>query len=97
VIEGFSSYCTTDKVWNFIGDQVLNRKNAVRKYMAKVKTEPPKFRVESLVAEGDFVVAIDQINLKNAEGVPVDYSYCDVWLLRDGKLHELKAFVVEES
>ena len=65
--------------------------------MAKVKTEPPKFRVESLVAEGDFVVAIDQINLKNAEGVPVDYSYCDVWLLRDGKLHELKAFVVEES
>ena len=95
--EGFLSYCTEDTVWNFIGDQVLNGKDAVRKYMAEVYTEPPKFRVESLVAEGDFVIAVGKINLKNAEGVPVDYSYCDVWRLRGGKLHELKAFVVEES
>ena len=95
--EGFLSYCTEDTVWDFIGEQVLNGKDAVRKYMDEVYTEPPKFRVESLVAEGDFVIAVGKINLKNAEGVPVDYSYCDVWRLRDGKLHELKAFVVEGS
>jgi uncharacterized protein len=65
--------------------------------MAKVYTEPPKLRVESLVAEGDFVIAIGKISLKNEEGVSVDYAYCDVWRLREGKLHELRAFVVEES
>ena len=95
--EGFLSYCTDDTVWNFIGEHVLSGKDAVRDYMAEVYTEPPKFRVENLVADGEFVIAIGKINLKNKEGVPVDYAYCDVWRLRDGKLHELKAFVVAEN
>jgi len=95
--EGFLSYCTEDTVWNFVGEQVLNGKDAVRSYMAQVYTEPPKFRVENLVAEGEFVVATGKINLKNKDDVPVDYSYCDVWRLRDGKLHELKAYVVAGS
>ncbi|MDQ0640934.1 ketosteroid isomerase-like protein [Pedobacter sp. W3I1] len=94
--EGFLSYCTEDTVWNFIGEQVLNGKDAVRKYMDEVYAEPPKFRVENLITEGDFVVAVGKINLKNKEGNSVDYAYCDVWRLRDGKLHDLKAFVVEE-
>lgn len=95
--EGFLSYCTEDTVWNFVGEQTLNGKDAVRRYMAEVYTEPPKFRVESLVADGEIVVAVGKIMLKNKEGSPVDYAYCDVWRLRDGRLHELKAFVVEES
>jgi ketosteroid isomerase-like protein len=95
--EGFLSYCTEDTVWTFVGEQVLNGKDAVRKYMAEVYTEPPKFRVENLVAEGEFVIATGMINLKNRDGVLVDYSYCDVWRLRDGKLHELKAYVVAGS
>lgn len=37
------------------------------------------------------------LTLKNKEGKPIDYAYCDVWRLRDGKLQELKAFVVEKS
>lgn len=95
--EGFLSYCTEDTEWNFIGEQVLSGKEAVRKYMAEVYTEPPRFRVENLVAEGEFVIAVGKISLKNQAGDYVDYAYCDVWRLRDGKLHELKAFVVEES
>lgn len=94
--EGFLSYCTEDTVWNFVGERVLNGKDAVRKYMAELYTSPPKFRVESMVAEGDFVIAIGKTSLKN-EGKFIDYAYCDVWRLREGKLYELKAFVVEES
>lgn len=95
--EGFLSYCTEDTVWNFVGEQVLKGKDAVRKYMADVYRQPPKFRVENLVAEGEFVIAIGKISLENEEGISVDYAYCDLWRLRDGKLHELKAFVVEQS
>lgn len=95
--EGFLSYCTEDTEWNFVGERVLHGKDAVRKYMVEVYTEPPKFRVESLVAEGEFVVAVGKISLKNKEGEFVDYAYCDVWRFREGKLHELRGFVVEES
>nr|WP_068888865.1 nuclear transport factor 2 family protein [Pedobacter panaciterrae] len=95
--EGFLSYCTEDMVWNFVGEQILRGKEAVRKYVRKVYTEPPKFQVETLVAEGEVVIAVGKITLKNKEGVSVNYAYCDVWRLLEGKLHELKAFVVEES
>ncbi|WP_228456971.1 nuclear transport factor 2 family protein [Chryseobacterium sp. LAM-KRS1] len=95
--EGFLSYCTDDTQWTFVGEQVLKGKEEVRKYMAVAYTEPPEFKVEKLVAENDYVVAIGRISMKNKEGRAVDYSYCDVWRFRDGKMAELKAFVIEKN
>jgi len=57
--------------------------------------ESPKFMVENLIAEGEFVTAIGRISLKNEEKRMVDYSYCDIWRFQDGKMAELKAFVIE--
>ena len=92
--DGFLSYCTDDTVWTFVGDQVLQGKEAVRKYMATAYVEPPKFMVENLIAEGEFVTAVGKISMKNESGKTVDYAYCDVWRFRDGKMAELKAFVI---
>jgi uncharacterized protein (TIGR02246 family) len=92
--EEFLSYCSEDTVWTFVGDRILRGKEAVRKYMTEAYVEPPKFMVEILLAEGDFVTAIGTISLKNEEGNIVDYSYCDVWRFRDGKMAELRAFVI---
>lgn len=95
--EGFLSFCTEDTEWTFVGDQTLKGKEAVRQYMAVAYVEPPKFIVETLIAEGDFVTAIGKISMKNEAGRMVDYSYCDVWKFRDGKMAELKAFVIETA
>lgn len=95
--EGFLSFCTEDTEWTFIGEQVLRGKEAVREYMAKAYVEPPKFMVEHLIADGDFVTAVGRISMKGKDGKMVDYSYCDVWRLREGKLHELKAFVIADQ
>jgi ketosteroid isomerase-like protein len=57
--------------------------------------QPPRFTTDRLIAEGDSVVALGQIELPDASGRPVHYEYCDVWQLRDGKLAGLRAFVVE--
>ena len=92
--EGFLSYCTEDTVWTFIGDNTLQGKEAVRRYMAMAYRKPPKFLVENLIAEGDFVTAIGKISMENEEGITIDYAYCDVWRFRDGKMAELKAFVI---
>jgi ketosteroid isomerase-like protein len=93
--EGFLSYCTDDTEWTFVGDKTLQGKEAVRQYMATAYIEPPKFMVENLIAEGEFVTAIGKISMTNEDGKMVDYSYCDVWRFRDGKMVELKAFVIE--
>lgn len=95
--EGFLSFCTDDTKWTFVGDQTLQGKQAVREYMAAEYLEPPKFNVENLIAEGDFVTAIGTISLKDKSGKLVNYDYSDIWRFRDGKMAELKAFVIEIS
>lgn len=92
--EGFLFYCTEDTKWNFVGQQILEGKESVRQYMAETYIEPPQFEVKRLVAEGNMVVAIGKISLKNKNGKMANYSYCDIWTFREGIMHELSAFVV---
>jgi uncharacterized protein len=84
--EGFLTLCTEDTVWTFEGDRTLRGKAAVRQWMAATYKEPPKFRVDRMIAEGDFVVALGEIG---------QHAYCDVWRFREGKMAELRAFVIE--
>ena len=93
--ERFLSFCTDDTEWTFVGDRILKGKEAVRQYMAETYIEPPKFTTVNLIAEGDFVTALGEITLKDKDGKATQYSYCDVWRFRDGKMAELKAFVIE--
>ena len=93
--EGFLQYCTEDTKWTFVGDQVLEGKNEVRKWMLTEYRVPPKFDVKSMIAENEYVTALGQITLINEKGASVQYSYCDVWKFRDGKMAQLTAFVIE--
>lgn len=92
--EGFLAWCTDDIVWTMVGDRTIRGKNALREWMAAEYTEPPRFDVSELIAEGDHLVAVGSITLKDDEGKPIAYAYSDVWRLRDGRLAELKAYVV---
>ncbi len=92
--EGFLTFCTDDTKWIFVGDKTLNGKQAVREYMQTAYIEPPQFNVEHLIAEGDFVTAVGKISMKNDNGKLIDYSYCDVWRFKNGKMAELHAFVI---
>jgi uncharacterized protein (TIGR02246 family) len=92
--EGFLSFCTDDTEWTYVGDKTLKGKDAVRQYMATSYVEPPKFTVANLIAEGDFVTALGDITMKNEDGKTAHYSYCDIWRFRDGKMAELRAFVI---
>lgn len=92
--EGFLSFCAEDIVWSTVGGETLRGKEAVRAWMATGYAEPPKFTVERLIADGDFVAAVGTIDSKGDDGGTVPNAYCDVWRFRDGKMAELRAFVV---
>ncbi len=93
--EGLLSFCAEDTEWTFVGDKTLKGKEAVRQYMAATYIEPPKFTVTNLIAEGDFVIALGDITLKDEDGKAVHHSYCDVWRFHCGKIVELRAFVIK--
>jgi uncharacterized protein len=93
--EGFLKHCTEDTEWTFVGDQVLKGKSAVREWMREAYKTPPKFDVQRMVVEGDFLTAIGEIMVRNDDGTEVPSAYCDVWRFKDGLLAQLYAFVVE--
>jgi ketosteroid isomerase-like protein len=93
--EGFLAYCTEDTEWIFVGERTLKGKEAVREWMATAYLEPPKFMVERLIAEGDFVTALGEITMKDEEGKEARYSYCDVWRFRGDQMCEVRAFVIK--
>lgn len=88
--ESFLAHCTDDTEWNFLGDRVLKGKAAVRQFMKETYLRPPEVTVESLLSEGDTLVAVGTISINGA----AKQEYCDVWQFREGKLDKLKAFVV---
>lgn len=92
--EGFLALCTEDTVWEFVGDRTLKGKQAVRDYMAETYVEPPTFNVKELIADGDFVVAVGEIELMDGVGNWSKFDYCDVWRFHDGKMASLRGFVV---
>jgi uncharacterized protein len=93
--ERFLSHCTDDVEWTFVGAETLKGKEAVRRYMNATYIEPPKFVVTQLIAEGDLVTAVGDIDITDEAGKTTHSAYCDIWRIRDGKLAELRAFVVE--
>lgn len=95
--EGFLALCTNDTVWTFVGDKTLTGIEAVRQWMATEYVEPPQNTVTSLIAEGDFVTAMGHLAMKDKDGNMAHYEYCDVWRFQNGKMAELKAFVIKKE
>ena len=93
-VEGFLAHCHEDFHWTMVGDKPVTGKDAIRKFMASAPPEPPKFTVDTVVADGEFVTCIGDMTMKE-DGAEVPYSYCDVWRFRGDKLAELKAFVIK--
>lgn len=93
--EGFLAFCTEDTEWTFVGERTLKGKGAVREWMATAYLEPPEFKLERMIAEGDFVTALGEITLKGETGEEARHLYCDVWRFRDDKMCELRAFVIK--
>ena len=94
-VEGFLSQCADDVVWTMVGNKTTRGKNAIRDWMASMAIEPPKFTVDNIIADGDFVTAYGDMTMKDKDGKTVPYAYCDIYRFRDGKIVELNSFVIK--
>lgn len=93
--ETFLTFCTESVQWIFVGDRVLSGKEEVRRYLAETYKKPPKFDVDFMIGEGDYVTAVGKISFsENDEWT--EYDYCDVWRFENGLMAELRAFVIEK-
>lgn len=96
-IEGFLSSCTEDTVWEFIGDKTLVGIHAVREYLNETYSDSTDFTIELMTEDDDYVMQMGEILLKDDKGEMTNYLACDVWKFREGKMAELKAFVIKND
>ena len=94
-IEEFLSHCAEDVVWTMVGHKTTKGKNAIREWMASMDIETPKFTVDNIIAEGDFVTAYGDMTMKEKDGKIVPYAYCDIYRFRDGKIAEVNSCVLK--
>ena len=93
--EGFLSLCADDVVWTMVGSKTTKGKRAIREWLASMDTEPPRFTVDNVIGEGDFVTAYGDMTMKDKDGKVVPYAYCDIYRFRNGKIVELSSFVIK--
>jgi uncharacterized protein len=94
-IEGFLSLCAEDVEWTMVGQKFVKGKDAIRQWLASMNSEPPKFTVGKVIAEKDFATAYGDLTMNEKDGKIVPYSYCDIYRFRDGKIVELRSFVIK--
>ena len=94
--EEFLLLCAEDVEWTLLAEtpSTMKGREAIRAFMASSQgSEPPKFTVDKVIAEGEFVVANGDMTMKNKESETVPYAYCDIYTFSDGKIAKLRTFV----
>ena len=95
-LEGFLTHCVDDVVFTIVGDQSVKGKEAIRLWMSSMMgAQPPSINIQNIVSEGDFATAIGEMTMKEQDGTPGSYGFCDVYRFRGDKIVELKGFVVK--
>lgn len=96
--EGFLDCCADDVVWTMAGDKTTEGKDEMRKWMSAMKDmEPPKINAEEMIVEGDVIACLGTMAMKDKDGTQGDYSFCDVYHFRHGKIASGRSFVIKQK
>ena len=90
------SCLTDDVVWDMPGAFHLVGKDAFDK---EIENEAfvgrPTITISRLTEENDVVVAEGLVRTQRREGEPLNASFCDVFVMRGGKIRQLITYLVE--
>jgi ketosteroid isomerase-like protein len=93
--ETYLTYFTPDTKWVYVGERTILGKEQLRRYLPTAY-DGATFTVEQYIEQGNYLTVVGKVRLKQQNGSLVDHAYCDIWQLRDGKVAELRAFVIAE-
>ena len=97
-LEGLFSYYADDVVWTIAGEATLNGIQSIRDFMAQGGDHvPPQLTVDKLIAEGDTVICCGDMTMGGTPDCAGTYSYCDVYTITNGKVSELRSFVIKHK
>ena len=96
--EGFLSFCADDVQWTIAGEKSVQGKENIRQWMNQMAAEnpaPPKFTVDNVFGEGEFVAATGNMSMKDKDGKEGQYTFCDIYRFENDTIIELNSYVVK--
>ena len=94
-LEKVLSFCADDFTWTMVGDTTVQGKDPIRKWIASMNPQPPRFTIQQTVAEGDFVITRGDMTMQEKKNGPsIPYTFCDIYRFVGDKVAELTAFVI---
>ena len=96
--EIFLDACADNVNWQMAGEKSYKGKAAIKEFMNSMKDmEPPNFTVDNTFGDGDFVTSYGDMTMKDKSGKDTPYAFCDIYQFRDGKIIDLRSFVVKHK
>lgn len=103
-VERVAGYIDRNIRWNIVGmPQIKGKDDFIKTKEMMLRESFPNIKIKNIVAEGDFVVVesadIDESDTDKEikSGKPFTPSYCDIYLIRNGKIYELTTYIVDVS
>jgi ketosteroid isomerase-like protein len=91
------SHLTDDIRWDIAGISKAIGKEAFRKEISNEHFEGlPTITIKNEIEEGDFVAVEGEVQCKIKGGGILDAVFFDLYRMENGKIKELKSFVVEK-
>src|SRR5687768_14012512 len=95
-VERFLDHCSEDVVWRMVGETTKTGRESIREWMSQMEgSEPPKFTVDEIIAEGNSVICRGDMTMKDKDGIEGKYAYCDIYRFANGKIKNLDSYVVK--
>lgn len=89
---------TEELVWNMVGEKTTKGHQPIRAWMAQMEgSEPPKFTVDKMVAEGNSVICLGDMTMTEPKEAAGSYSYVDAYTFDGDKITELRSYVVKHK
>jgi ketosteroid isomerase-like protein len=94
-LEKVLSFCTDDFTWTMVGETTVTGKDPIRKWIASMNPQPPRFTIQQSVAEGNVVITRGDMTMQEKkDGPSIPYAFCDIYRFEGDKVAELTAFVI---
>jgi ketosteroid isomerase-like protein len=90
-VEAFLECCADDVRWTMVGEGTFEGKESIRRWLQSVESGLPRFGDMEVIEAGDRAVVSGEMTMEEDER---KYAFCDIYRLRDGRIIELRSFVV---
>jgi ketosteroid isomerase-like protein len=96
-IEAILKHVADDVQWFIPGEPSVTGKEAFAREVSKSFNGRLEIKTTTEIADGDYVVIEGEVESSPENGTKIKADFCDIFRLENGKIKELRFYVIEKK